>query len=172
MNKEQVQAFTKRISGGNRSEIIVVLFDIFMVYEQDARKALLEIQQARAEQNYEQKVSATKAYREGIRHASMVLRHLEDDLNFDQEISNQLFRLYTYCERALARATYKEDPEIFDRVEKVMGELREAFVAVAAEDTSAPLMANTQKYVAGYTYGRTDVKEMAVNFDISRGFLA
>ena len=126
----------------------------------------------RSEQNYEQKMSATKAYREGIRHASMVLRHLEDDLNFDQEISNQLFRLYTYCERALARATYKEDPELFDRVEKVMGELREAFVAVAAEDTSAPLMANTQKYVAGYTYGRTDVKEMAVNFDISRGFLA
>ena len=71
-----------------------------------------------------------------------------------------------------AYITYKEDPEMFDRVEKVMGELREAFVAVAAEDTSAPLMANTQKYVAGYTYGRTDVKEMAVNFDISRGFLA
>ncbi|MCR5641255.1 MAG: flagellar protein FliS [Lachnospiraceae bacterium] len=172
MTKELVQSFTKRISNGNRSEIIVVLFDIFMAYEADARAALLEIKQARVAKNTTQKIAATKAYREGIRHASMVLRHLEDDLDFDQEISNQLFTLYTYCERALARATYKEDLHIFDQVEKVMGELREAFVAVASEDTSAPLMVNTEKFVAGYTYGKTDVKEMAVNFDISRGFLA
>ena len=172
MNKEQVQAFTKRISGANRSEIIVVLFDIFGIYESDARKAMLEIQQAREAKDYAKKMSATQAYRDNIRHASMVLRHLEDDLNFSQEISNHLFALYTYCERALARATYKLDPMIFDQVEKIMGELREAFVAVAEADTSAPLMANTEKFVAGYTYGRTDVKEMAVNFDISRGFLA
>ena len=172
MNKEQVQAFTKRISNGNRSEIIVVLFDIFQAYETDARHALLEIQQAREEKNHEHKMTATQAYREGIRHASMVLRHLEDDLDFNSDISKQLFTLYTYCERALARATYKEDLAIFDEVEKIMGELREAFVAVAAQDNSAPIMANTQKYVAGYTYGKTDVMEMAVNFDISRGFLA
>ena len=172
MNREQVQAFTKRISNGNRSEIIVVLFDIFQVYETDARTALLEIQQAREEKNHDKKMSATKAYREGIRHASMVLRHLEDDLDFNSDVSKQLFTLYTYCERALARATYKEDLAIFDQVEKIMGELREAFVEVASQDASAPLMANTQKYVAGYTYGKTDVMEMAVNFDISRGFLA
>lgn len=172
MNREQVQAFTKRISNGNRSEIIVVLFDIFQAYETDARTALLEIQHAREEKNHDKKMSATKAYREGIRHASMVLRHLEDDLDFNSDVSKQLFTLYTYCERALARATYKEDLAIFDKVEKIMGELREAFVEVASQDASAPLMANTQKYVAGYTYGKTDVMEMAVNFDISRGFLA
>jgi flagellar protein FliS len=172
MNREQVQAFTKRISNGNRSEIIVVLFDIFQVYENDAREALLEIQHAREEKNHEHKVAATKVYREGIRHASMVLRHLEDDLDFNSDVSKQLFTLYTYCERALARATYKEDLAIFDEVEKIMSELREAFVEVASQDASAPLMANTQKFVAGYTYGKTDVMEMAVNFDISRGFLA
>lgn len=172
MNKEQVQAFTKRITSGNRSEIIVVLFDIFMTYEKETRAALLEIQQAVEHKDYDAKIRSTQAYREGIRHASMVLRHLEDDLNFSQEISNQLFALYTYCERALARATYKQDLAIFDQVEKIMGELREAFVAVASADSSAPIMVNTEKFVAGYTYGRTDVKEMAVNFDISRGFLA
>lgn len=172
MNKEQVQVFTKRISDGNRSEIIVVLFDIFFAYESETKEALLEIQRAKEARDYAKKIEATQAYREGIRHASMVLRHLEDDLDFRQDISNHLFTLYTYCERALARATYKMDASIFDQVEKIMGELREAFVEVAAADTSAPLMANTEKYVAGYTYGRTDVKEMAVNFDISRGFLA
>lgn len=39
------------------------------------------------------------------------------------------------------------------------------------EDTSAPLMRNTQQIYAGYTYGKNDLVETYQDFDTSRGFL-
>ena len=52
-----------------------------------------------------------------------------------------------------------------------MRKLYVSFEKVAENDTSAPIMKNTQQVYAGYTYGRDDVVENCQELNKSRGFL-
>ena len=59
----------------------------------------------------------------------------------------------------------------YELAENLMKKLYTAFAEVMKEDTSAPLMRNTQQIYAGYTYGKNDLVETYQDFDTSRGFL-
>lgn len=49
---------------------------------------------------------------------------------------------------------YKRDLKEVELAENLMKKLYTAFAEVMKEDTSAPLMRNTQQIYAGYTYGK------------------
>lgn len=157
MEQELVSAFTRRITSGNKSEIIVVLFDMIKVDFEDAEKAM--------------KYNEQEEYMEALRHASEVLEHLQDALDFKYEMSKDLYSLYDYSKRCIAKAMYSGKTEGIEEARKVIEPLSEAFNEVAEQDDSAPLMQNTQKVSAGMTYGRNDVNEM-LEEGSSRGFFA
>ena len=159
MTKEKRSAFTKRITQANKSEIIVILFEIFFTYMEDAKCALT------GEKDY-------TAANNALRHASMVLEHLKSALDFKYEIANQLFPLYVFGQKEIARTMYLAEVERIDEVEKIIRPLQEAFIEVAKQDTTDTVMQNTQKMVAGYTYGRSDVNETMADINPSRGFFA
>lgn len=164
MTKDQISGYTLRISNANRTEIIVILYDIFFTYIEEAKKALTD----------DKDVSGTKdsGYHKALRGAALVLRHLEDSLDFSYEVSSSLFPLYDFAERSLAKAGYSMREEDLLPAENIMMSLRDAFKQVASEDKSSPVMGNTEQVVAGYTYGRQDISETTANYDSSRGFLA
>ncbi|MBE5900057.1 MAG: flagellar protein FliS [Lachnospiraceae bacterium] len=157
MNQEAVTTFTRRITNGNKSQIIVVLFDMVLVDLDDATEGL---------KNHEQ-----EEYMEALRHANEVLEHLQNALDFKYDISKDLYSLYDYCKRAIAKSMYSGRDEGINEAREVIEPLAEAFREVAENDDSAPLMENAQKIAAGLTYGKTDVNE-AVDTNDNRGFLA
>ena len=56
-------------------------------------------------------------------------------------------------------------------VREVMGKLKEAFIKVAKQDNSAPVMKNTQQVYAGLTYGKGSLNEVLLTGnDSNRGY--
>ena len=158
MTNEQKQIYTRRITESNPTGIIVILYEMFFDDTKEAKEAL--------------NIQDHKTAGEAIRHAEQVLIHLKNALNFKYEVSLQLFPLYDFCQRALARANYQGTVTGIEEAERIMEPLRNAFSEVAKQDTTAPVMQHTQRMVAGMTYGRTDITETTAGYDNNRGFLA
>ena len=180
MTKEDISAFTRRISQGNKSDIVVVLFDIYFAYEKDARQILsekderktlsekdmgLELDEKDARQALNEKLQIV------LRKANQVVEHLKGDLDFTYEIAYQLYPLYDYVERCISRAIYSQRKEPLDEASIVMNNLRDAFIEVAKADNSERQMRNVETVTAGYTYGRGSLNEIT-DIDANRGFLA
>ncbi|MCR5545952.1 MAG: flagellar protein FliS [Lachnospiraceae bacterium] len=164
MNKEKISSFKLRITESNQTELIVILYEIYFAYLEDAKEVLEKM-------SHEDKGLYIDAYGKSLRMASQVLRHLKDDLNFTYDISANLFSLYDFCERSIAKASYSFEIKDLDNTLKVMKPLYQSFMEVAKNDNSKPVMQHAQKVSAGYTYGRNDVME-SVGSESNRGFFA
>lgn len=158
MKREQIVDFTRRISQCNKGGLIVVMYDIFFAYMDEAKEA------------YE--AGEWEAYKDALRRGGRMIEELISALDFSYELAGNLYSIYVFCRHSLAKAMYKQDIADADDARRLMEKLRDAFVQAAGEDTSAPLMKNTQQVYAGYTYGRDDLVETYQNFDTSRGFFA
>lgn len=158
MTDEKKKEFTRRLSQCNASEMIVIQYDIFFAYLDDALQAF---------------EAGGEPFKGAIRHADAVLERLQDSLDFKYELAKQLYPLYNYSRRqlALAQATHKKKP--ISNARNVMNKLYDAFAQIAAEDTSEPVMHNTQAVYAGYTYGRNSLNEAMIDSSQqNRGFFA
>ena len=158
MTDEKKKEFTRRLSQCNSSEMIVIQYDIFFTYLDDALESF-EI--------------GGEPFKQAIRHADAVLERLQDSLDFKYELAGQLYPLYNYSRRqlALAQATHKKKP--VSNARNVMNKLYDAFVQIAAEDTSEPVMHNTQTVYPGYTYSKNSLNEQTLDGSaVNRGFLA
>ena len=153
------QAFTRRISQANKTGLIVVLYDMFFVYLDDAKAG------------YENGLKGTDESLDAIRHASQVIEHLKNDLDFRYEISGNLFSIYDFCQRQLSQSIYMAKTDGLLAAEELMRMLYTSFCEVAKKDNSAPLMKNAQRVTAGLTYGRNDLCEISYSGS-SRGFYA
>ena len=94
MDSRTKQDFTRRITQSNRSELVVVLYDICFSYLDEAEKNLKE--------------KDFDVYKEAIRKADAVIGELQAALNFQYELSPQLYPLYSYCRRELMRSMYQQ----------------------------------------------------------------
>lgn len=158
MKKEDIAAFNRKIVNSNPTELICVLYEIYFTYETEAVESLFAMQQ--------------EDYVDAIRHCGQVVEHLRSILNFEYPISTNLYALYTYVERKLAKAMYKKSEQEIREAGKVMKELQEAFVQVAYEDHRKPLMKNTQQVTVGLTYGKNNLNEAIATDVETRGFWA
>jgi flagellar protein FliS len=157
MDNKLKQDFTRRLSQCNRGEMVVIIYDIFFEYTGEAKKA--------------HEAGSREEMKESIRKAQRVLDELVHSLNFSYELSGNLFALYVYCKRQLARAMYENRQDGLCEAENVMGRLRSSFEVAAKQDHSAPLMRNTQQVYAGMTYAPGALNESYIEPDNRRGFL-
>jgi flagellar protein FliS len=158
MQNELKQDFTRRLTQCNRGEMIVIIYDIYFAYAEDAKKAYAD--------------GEHEAYKEAVRKAQKVLSELIHSLNFSYELSKNLYQLYVYSRNCLSRAVYENRLDGILDAERVMQRLYTSFEQVAKLDKSAPLMHNTQQVYAGMTYGRGSLNENLSEADTNRGFLA
>ncbi|MCI8371109.1 MAG: flagellar protein FliS [Lachnospiraceae bacterium] len=158
MRKEQMQEFTARVTQGNRTQLVVTIYDIILVSLQDSREAWNA-------ENMEE-------WRHSLERAQALVMELVGALDFQYGIANELLPLYLFVNRRILHALARRRMELLDGVDQVIRNLRNAFEEVAKTDRSAPVMANTQKVYAGLTYGRTsDLSEMYQDTS-NRGFKA
>lgn len=158
MTDEKKKQYTLRISNANRTGLIVIIYDMLNDYMEDARKA--------AERGEEGLLDLQSA----LRHIRACVRELSESLDFRYSPSMELFSLYRYVDRELARAQRKNSVEPLVLVDRVMSELKEAFVAVAEKDTSPALMENAQVVYAGLTYGKNNLNVNLTDQGSDRGF--
>ena len=151
MEQDTIKNFTARISQANRSELIVILYDIAI---QDIREAM-----------------ETSCMRT-IEHASKCVNELIVSLDYSYEISFELLRLYRYVNERLLRAKSSKESDLLVDALEVMQELRVSFVEVAKQDTSDPVMRNTEQVYAGLTYSRGVLNEARLYTTGERGFRA
>lgn len=157
MNSTLKQDFTIRLSQCNKGEMIVILYDIAFTYLNEARDAKL--------------ADNAEEYKHALRNAQDVLNTMIKALDFSYEISKQLHPLYVFARNQLAKATYQYKEDGIVEAEKILRRLYEAFKEAAKTDTSGPLMQNVQQVYAGMTYGKSDLNESYMNYDVQRGFL-
>ncbi len=158
MDAEKKQEFTRRISQSNRSGLVVVLYDILETYMEDARMA--------------HEAGDYEAFKAAIRKSDKVLVELSEALNFQYGLAGQLYALYNYARRALMRCIVQNNCQGIEDARKTLNPLRAAFEKVAQQDTSEPLMRNTQQVYAGMTYGKATINESFQEPETSRGFFA
>lgn len=157
MTKERKQEFTRRITQANRSGLVLIKFEMLFDYFDDICRAF-------AEKN-EQEV------KNGVRHADAVLKSFQETLDFQYGMSAQLFSLYDFHRRQLAKVFIRNSLEDLEQSRNMLQKTYEAFREAAKQDKSGPLMRNAQQVYAGYTYGRHDLNE-SYDTGSSRGFLA
>ena len=156
MTKEMKQIFTRRITQANRTQLVVVVYDMLLTYLDDAKKAY-------SVDNMDEFVS-------DIEYARNCIAELRSSLNFEFELSKTLFSIYSFADRKLASDIYSFDAENLDAISKLFEKLRDAYHKVSKEDTSEPLMANVQGVYAGLTYGKTDINESFGDYGNKRGY--
>ena len=158
MTKELKQQFTLRITQANKSELIVILYDMLLAYVEDAKEAHAEENRA--------------AFHDAIRKIRGCNQELIASLNLEHEPAMNLLSLYIYVNRELVHADVRNDIEPLNHVVMVISGLKEAYEIVASKDKSGAVMQNTQTVYAGLTYGRGELTENMADQGLNRGFLA
>ena len=158
MTKELKQQFTLRITQANKTELIVILYDMILAYIEEAKEA-------REKEN-------RVAFHDAIRKIRGCNQELIASLNLEYEPAMNLLSLYIYVNRELVHADVRNDIESLNHVVMVISGLKEAYEIIASQDKSGAVMQNTQTIYAGLTYGKCDLTENLADQGANRGFLA
>ena len=158
MTTEKKQTFTRRITQANRSQLVVIVYEMLLVYLEDAMNA------------YEE--DKKEDFRENLRMAREFIGQMRTSLNFDYNISRNLFAIYCFADREIAKDMYSLKKENLDVIKMIFTKLHDAYYVVSTKDESGPLMDNIQTVYAGLTYSKSDLNEDFMNYDIKRGYLA
>ncbi|WP_167957591.1 flagellar export chaperone FliS [Anaerosporobacter faecicola] len=159
MKNELTQAYVTRITQANRSELVVIIYEIILTHLNDAQEAYHKEEQM--------------VYKNELEQAQKFLLELMSGLDFAYEISKNLMSIYLFVNKTLLEAKSSYDSEVVERVIKILESLKQSFVEVGKSDNSQVLMQNTQKVYAGLTYGKNSLNEMTIEpGEESRGFFA
>ena len=159
MDSGKLKAYTARITQANRSELVVITYDVIIDSIQEAKKSF--------------EAEEYLMYEKELKRVQKLINELMGALDHRFPISRDLFQMYSFANRRVIDALFKRQPELLDTVVSIMGKLRVGFEGVAKEDKSGPVMGNTQKLYAGLTYGRHALDEVFVNAnEANRGFRA
>lgn len=158
MTRELKQQYTLRISQANKTQMIVILYEMLLLYIEEARIA------------HEQSDKA--GFKEGIRKARGCVKELMQSLHFEYEPARNLLQLYLFVSQELTRADIHNRTEELDHIKLVIEKLHGAYEEISRQDTSGPVMANTQTVYAGLTYGKNTLTENLADQGSSRGFRA
>lgn len=158
MTQEKKQEFTRRLSCCNRGEMIVIIYDILFAYLDEAVEA--------------QEAGDYEKFKLAVRNSRQVVRRLMEDLDFTYPISGELYPIYRFVDKQLSMAVCKNASQEVIDVKRIMKNLYGSFVEAAKQDTSKPLMQNSQQVVAGMTYQKGSLTETLQGSESSRGFLA
>ena len=168
MKKERVQEFATRVTQGSKTDLVVIMYDIILEDIAEARRIM-----AAGTGKMLYGTQTREEYKKELLHAARFVSELMAALDFRYRLSYELRNLYVYAHKCLTEAAFSGEMHKLSDVEDMMSGLKTAFAKVAEEDTSGPVMQNSQKLTAGLTYGKGRLNEICVDpNDAKRGFLA
>ncbi len=156
MTKELKQEYTLRITQANKTQLITILYEMALQYVDEASEALA--------------AGDRSAFKNAVRRIQGCMCELMDSLHLEYEVAQNLLQLYLYINREVAKAALYNNEENLEHVRPVLENLAAAYKKIEGEDTTGPVMANTQAVYAGLTYGRDNLLENAADPAANRGF--
>ena len=156
MTTELKQEYTLRITQANKTQLITILYEMVLLYVDEAEDAL----------DADNKME----FKSAVRKIRGCIDELTASLNFDYELAQNFSQLYLYVNRELVKASSHYDKENLEHIRFVIGKLHEAYEQIENQDTSGPVMGNTQTVYAGLTYGRNTLTENLADPAANRGF--
>ena len=158
MTEEQKQAYTRRITQANKTQLVTILYEMTADYMKDARAAITAGNKEETDLQ--------------IRHAQGCVDQLISGLDMQYEISRNLLQLYLYAKQELVRAIADRDPVHYANARIVTEGLHKTYLELEKMDDSQPEMTNAQSVVAGMTYGQAGLNETVADPAANRGFMA
>ena len=158
MKKEVIKTFQYRITQATASQLVVILYDMFLEYIKDSCDAI----------DNDDAFSAKK----NVNQAAKVIDELLVGLDMKYDISVNLFLIYNHIKRSLISASVSLDKSELNRVSNLIKKLRASFYEVSKQDESKPLMKNTEVVYAGLTYSKLGANETSLGDNNKRGFMA
>ena len=156
MTRELKQEYTLRITQANKTQLITILYEMVLIYIDEAEAALSEDDRAE--------------YKSAIRKIRGCMNELTASLNLEYDLAQNLLQLYLYVNRELVQASVHNEKENLEHILLVIGELQKAYKKIEDQDVSGPVMGNTQTVYAGLTYGRNTLTENITDPASNRGF--
>lgn len=156
MTKEEIQVYTRRITNGSKTDLVVTTYDIILTYFHDARTAL-----GSGEEDL---------FIWNLRKATDFVNELIHALDCQYQLGKDLLLLYRYVQDVVAQCIIKKTEKGLDSAENVIVKLKASFVEVAKQDHSGPVIQHGGQVYAGLTYGRGTLNELYDNSN--RGFKA
>lgn len=156
MTKEMKQIFTRRITQANRTQLVVILYDMILTYLKDAAIA--------------QEIGCEQEFKKDMQCARNCISELRGSLDFNYDLARNLFAIYAFADRELAHDMRGISAEQLVQITGMFQKLRDAYHTISKEDQSQPLMENAQDVYAGFTYNRTDVNESLSQYGGARGY--
>ncbi len=156
MTADQKKEFTRKISQANSSELIVILYDIALVYVKESIRLLEEdnIQDAKIQVDF----------------AKRCIEEMIANLHFEYDLATVLHRIYLSMKKSLREGILEKKKEPLISVRDNLISLRDAYAQIVIQDKSAPVMGHAQTVVAGLTYGKHSLNESLAQESSSRGF--
>lgn len=156
MTRELKQEYTLRITQANKTQLITILYEMALQYADEAKEAL--------------DAGDRTGLKNAVRRIQGCMCELMDSLHLEYEVAQNLLQLYLYVNREVAKAALYNDGEYLEHVRPVLENLAAAYRKIEEQDTTGPVMGNTQTVYAGLTYGRDNLTENAENPAANRGF--
>lgn len=145
MTREAIQSYSLRVAQANQSELTVITFEVFIDYINDA----IENHEAGSIDEYVFCLGKARAF----------LSEIMAALNYENEVSFRLIKIYEYIYRTLVRLKTEPDMELLNRIKGMMNTLLQGYREVAAKDNSKGISEKSQQVYAGLTYGRGYLNE-------------
>ena len=119
----------------------------------------------------EQAAEDAAAFWKRFARARGCINELLNSLHREYSPATELSRLYLYCIRRLAACEAKADRTALQDIRKVIAPLCDAYRQIQDQNSSGPVMNNSQTVYAGLTYGRNQLTENMADQGSNRGML-
>lgn len=149
MEREKRQEFSARITQANRSELLVIVYEIV---QEELTEALAEFEKQELQK-----------FDISLQNAQKFLNELMGTLNYEYEISYQLLSIYRFVNKIIIEARIKRQDKDIEVCIRLLEKLRHAYAEVASKDQAGPMMSNVQKLYSGLTYGKGALSEVSVD---------
>jgi len=156
MTREEIQIYTRRITNGTKTDLVVTTYDIILTYLHDANCAMEKKEEEQVIWNLNKSLG--------------FINELIHALNLDYQLGQDLLVLYRYMQKVISRCILKKNVEYLDTVQSMITKLKSSFSEVAKQDQSGPVIRQGGQVYAGITYGKGTLNEMYENGN--RGFKA
>ena len=158
MDKEKIERYSFKVTQANRTQLVVIVYDIIM---DDLRTA----KEAYADHRIDDFVRT-------IKHGQKFLIELMRTLDCQYQISLDIMSLYLYINKKIIQAMIQRKPDALEGLEDILLKLRSSFDIISRTDYSGPVMQNTEQVYAGLTYHKGNLNEAYLDAgnQIKRGF--
>lgn len=149
MEKNKAQEYSARIVQANRTELLVIIYEII----QEELSLAIEA--------YNKKDGTL--FKVSMKSAQKFLNELMGTLDYRYEVAYNLMSVYKYVNKVIIEDIMKEQIDQISECIDIIGNLKVAYEGIVPQDHSGPVMINVQKVYAGLTYGKGTLNEVSVN---------